>query len=239
MRPSKKKSLIDQASDYIEAKRPQVESAVASATESVRSTALPMLADARDKAGPAFADARDKVGPMLADAREKAAPYLADAREKAGPAFADARAKAAPIIASAAALAAEKAAAGRDLANAKVAELKAEPAPPKGRKLKKIALFAGVAAAIGLVVKKLQGGGASDNWQSSYVPAPPPKPAAPPASPKPPTHMAGTDEIADEVADDAGGSSPDEAIADQAEAPHPVTTPEDPAEVVAIDDEKK
>jgi hypothetical protein len=40
------------------------------------------------------------------------------------------------------------------------------------------------------------------------------------------------------VADDTGGSSPDEALADQAEAPHPVTTPDDPAEVVSLDENK-
>ena len=40
------------------------------------------------------------------------------------------------------------------------------------------------------------------------------------------------------AADDEGGSSPAEAIADQAEAPHPVTTPDDPAEVVDVDKKK-
>jgi hypothetical protein len=37
-------------------------------------------------------------------------------------------------------------------------------------------------------------------------------------------------------ADDVAGSSPDEALADQAETPHEVSTPDDPAEVIAIDD---
>ena len=37
--------------------------------------------------------------------------------------------------------------------------------------------------------------------------------------------------------EDAGGAGPDEALADEAEAPHPVTTPDEPAEVVEIDPE--
>jgi len=72
------------------------------------------------------------------------------------------------------------------------------------------------------VAKKLQGGGQSDNWQSSYTPTPTPAPTPAPA----PT----------DTADDEGGASPDEAIADQAEAPHPVTTPDEPASVVDVED---
>ncbi len=222
-----KKSLIDQASDYVETVRPQFESAVESAVGAAREAAK----EAREKAGPAFAEAR-----------EKAAPYLADAREKAGPAFAEARAKAAPYLADAAALAtekaalgadyaAEKAALGRDLAASKVAQLKGEPEPKKKGKLRKILLLGGLAAGLGVVARKLTASGSADNWQSSYVPAP--APAAPPTTPAAP--MAGTHAAASEA--DTGGSSPDEVIADEAESAHPVTTPDDPAEVIAIDEE--
>ena len=38
---------------------------------------------------------------------------------------------------------------------------------------------------------------------------------------------------------DPGGAGPDEAIADAAEAPHPVSTPDEPAEVVEIDPDTK
>lgn len=224
----KKKSLIDQASDYVEGVRPQIESAMVSA--------------------------RDEAFALIAEAREKAGPAIAEAREKAGPALAEARAKAAPLIASGAALAAERAAAGRELATAKVAQLKAEPEPRKGGKLKKVLIFLGVATAVGLVAKKLQSGAPSDNWQSSYVPVPPP---AQPARPAPPTHAAAPaaaqapaaaeapaakrrkTEATGTAAEDAAGSSPDEAIADLAEAPHPVTTPDHPAEVVALEDDEK
>jgi hypothetical protein len=39
-----------------------------------------------------------------------------------------------------------------------------------------------------------------------------------------------------EAPDDASGATPDEAMADAAEEPHPVTTPDDPAEVVEVDE---
>ncbi len=198
----KKKTLMDQATDYVEAAKPHVEAVYESAREFVQDTAVPVLLDARDKAGPALADVREKAAPVIADARSKAA----------------------PVIASGAALASEKATAAKALADAKVAQLKGEPEPPKGGKLKKVALFAVIAAAVGFVAKKLQGGKAgSDNWQSSYVPTPPPAAPAP------------TDAPSATVTDDVGGSSPDEALADAAETPHPVTTPDEPADVIEID----
>ena len=114
--------------------------------------------------------------------------------------------------------AAEKAAVGRDLAAAKVAEIKGDPPKKKGGKLKKLLLVTGLAAIGGVIFKKVRGGSTSDNWQSSYVPTPAPTPPA----------------AKDE---DPGGSSPDEAIADAAEQPHPVSTPDDPAETVTIDED--
>ncbi|MCW2765783.1 MAG: hypothetical protein JWO11_1742 [Nocardioides sp.] len=227
MRLRKKKSLMDQAreqandlaSDWNETVRPQLESAVSAA----RATALPLIADAREKAAPVLAEALDRAAAGLSEARDKAGPALAEAREKAGPALADARAKAGPIYASGAALAGEKAAVARDLANAKVAQLKGEPAPRKRGKLRKIAVLALVAGVVGFIARKLQGAKETDNWQSSYVPSPAPSPAA-------------SRHAAEESPDDVGGASPDEAIADQAEAPHPVTTPDDPAEVVSVDE---
>jgi hypothetical protein len=213
----KKKSLIDQAAD--------------------------MFDDAKDKAGPALADAKAKAGPMLADAKVKAGTAIADAKDKAAPVLADAKAKAGPAIAEGAAIAAdkasvgaaiaaekaavardiaaEKAVLGRDLAAAKVAEIKGEK-PKKGGKFKKFLLVTGLAAVGGVIFKKLRSDSTTDNWQSSYVPTPAPTPA--PATPS----AADTDQ---------GGSSPDEAIADAAEEPHPVSTPDDPAETVTIDED--
>jgi hypothetical protein len=203
----KKKSLLDQASDYIDQVRPQVESAVA--------TALDAAEEFYEKtARPALVDAREKAGPALADAREKAAPYVADARDRAVAALADARDQAAPLVAQGASKAGELAAQAKEAADAQVAQLRGEE-KKKGSKLKKVAIFAAIAGAIGFVAKKLQGGGANDNWQSSYVPTPAPSPSP--------------------SRDDAGAAGPDEAISDAADEPQPVTTPDDPAEVVDLD----
>ena len=205
----KKKSLLDQASDYIEQVRPQVESAVA--------TALDAAEEFYEKtARPALHDAKEKAGPALHDAREKAAPYVAEARERAAAALAEAREQAAPVVAAGAARAGDAAAQAKEAADARVAQLRGEE-KKKGSKLKKVAIFAAIAGAVGFVARKLQGSGQSDNWQSSYVPTPAPSPAAAPP------------------ADDAGAAGPDEALADAAEEPHPVTTPDEPADVVDLE----
>ena len=52
MRLRQKKSLLDQAGEYVEAVRPQIESAVDKAMDYVEHTALPLLHEARDKAAP-------------------------------------------------------------------------------------------------------------------------------------------------------------------------------------------
>ncbi len=215
----KKKSLIDQAADYIDQVRPQVESAVASALDAAE--------DFYEKtARPALLDAKDKAGPALADARDKAAPYVAEARERATAALADAREQAAPVVASSAARASELAAQAKEAADAQVAQLRGQPQKKKGGKLKKVALFAALAGAVGFVAKKLQGGGQSDNWQSSYVPTP-----APAATPTPTPSTSGPTS----TANDEGAAGPDEALSDAADEPRPVTTPDDPAEVVDLE----
>jgi hypothetical protein len=202
----KKKSLLDQASDYIDQVRPQVESAVA--------TALDAAEEFYEKtARPALVDAREKAGPALADAREKAAPYVAEARERATAALQDAREQAGPMMAAGAEKAASAAAQAKEAADARVAQLRGEDKKKKGGKLRKLAIFAALAGAAGFLAKKLQGSGQSNNWQSSYVPTPAPAPA--------PT--------------DAGAAGPDEAISDAVEEPHEVTTPDDPATVVDLE----
>jgi hypothetical protein len=206
----KKQSLLDQASDYIDQVRPQVESAVATALDAAEdfyeNTARPALADAREKAGPALADAKEKAGPYVAEARDRATAALADAREQA-----------APLVAAGAARAGDVAAQAKEAADARVAQLHGEEETTKkkkGSKLRKLAIFVALAGAAGFIAKKLQGGGQSANWQSSYVPTPAPAPA---------------------TTDDAGAAAPDEAISDAADEPQPVTTPDEPAEVVDLE----
>ena len=208
----KKKTLLDQAGEYVDAARPHVETAIETARDFVQDTAIP----------------------ALADTKEKAAPVIADAKEKAAPIIADAKGKAAPIIASGAALAVEKATAAKDAADAKVNELK--PQPKKKSKLKRFLLFSAIAGAVAVVAKKLQAGSSSDNWQSSYTPSPPPTEQPPPTPAAP---QSGGDPLTDPLPEDPGGASPDEAMADSAEAPHPATTPDDPAEVVDLEEGKK
>ena len=206
----RKKSLIDQASDIIDDAKPKIEAAVTTA---------------KDKALPLLADAKDKATPVLADAKAKAVAGAADAKAKAGPALAEGAAIAADKASIGAAIAAEKAAAGRDLATAKLAEIKGDPPKKKGGKLKKLLLITGLAALGAAIFKKTRGDATSDNWQSSYVPTPAPGPSSTPTAAGP----------AD--TDDTGGSSPDEALADAAEQPHPVSTPDDPAETVTVDED--
>lgn len=217
----KKKTLIDQAGEYVESVRPHLEAAYETTKDAVEdfveSTAKPLLADAREKAGPALAEARDQAVSYAHDARDKAAPFVADAREHAVAYAHDAKEKAAPYVASGTALVAEKAGEAKELADAQVARIKGEPEPKKGSKAKKLLLFAVVAGVVGFVATKLRSKQAADNWQSSYVPTPPP------AAPK--------------VEDDAAGASPDEAKADEAESPKAPTTPDAPAEVTVVDPE--
>ncbi len=214
----RKKTLLQQAADYVEA-----------AVDTAREKAGPVLADARDKAGPVLADAREKAGPAWADAKDKAGPVLADAREKAAPLIAQGAAIASERASAAADLAAEKAATGRDLAAAKAAELKSTP--KKKHRLRKLLLITGVAALLGFVAKKMQGGSEKDNWQSSYTPTPAPAPRDADATDTPIADSL----VGDSLVGDEGGAAPDEAIADAVEEEHPVTTPDEPADVVELE----
>lgn len=230
MRIRHKKTLIEHAADYVETGMSQLEAAVATAREK----AGPMIADARDKAGPVLADVRDKAGESLSDARVKAGPILSDARDKATPLIAQGAAFAADRASTGASLAAEKAAVGRDLAVSRANELRGKP-EPKGGKLKKLLLITGVVALAGLVAKKMKAKDATDGWQSSYNPAPAPVP--PSDSSDTPIFDAAQAASDDEVPDDEAGATPDEAISDAVEDEHPVTTPDEPADVVELDAE--
>jgi hypothetical protein len=179
-----------------------------------------------DQATDTVSEYVDQVKPQLetalTSAKEKAGPALADAKAKAGPALADAKAKASPMIATGVALAAQKAALAAEkaaeVADATATKAEAAAAPKKKHRLRKLVLITGIAAGAAFVASKLRGGSESQNWQSSYTPTP-----APPAPRRPVTPH------------DEGGATPAEAIADQAESAHPVTTPDDPADVVDID----
>jgi hypothetical protein len=257
----RKKSLMDRAHDYVDQLSDQLTETVIPQLESAWEQAV-------DKAGPALTDARDKATPLIAEGRalaaEKASAGAAlaaekatEAREKAAPLLADYRASAAEQASAVAALAAERAASGRDVAIAKANELRGVEPEPKGGKLKKVLLLGGLLALGGVVFSKLKGKqDESANWQSTYVPPAPPKPA-PPAAPVTPATTSvdpNSDPLNDPIeevtgddvvtvdppaTDDIGGGAPGEAISDSVEEAHEATTPDEPAEVIDIEDVPK
>ena len=232
---SRKEKFVEQAQDLAH----DLTEAIAPHVERARDEIAPRLAEARDQVAPRIAEARDQVAPRLAEARDQVAPHVENARGRlvndvvpfVQQAVSDARDQAAPV--------AEEAKRRGVLA---AAALKGEPVKRTGGKKKKFLVFAGLAGLGALAVKKLRGG-ESANWQTSYSPSP--APAAPPAPPSPSAPMAGShtaDVPVDSAAGDPGGASPGEALADAAEEPHPVTTPDSPAEdvdVAGVEDPKK
>jgi hypothetical protein len=180
---------------------------------------------AYDKAAPVIADAMEKADSALEEAKEKAAPMVAEAKDRTAPLVAAGAAAAIKGAAAAADAASQKAAEGRDLAQAKAAEL--DGSAKKKHRLRTFLLLTVVAAGLGFVVKKLTAGSGQDNWQSSYKPPPAPKATDTPIADAAAAASA-------EQGDDEAGASPDEAIADDADQEHPVTTPDEPAEVVDL-----
>ena len=110
-------------------------------------------------------------------------------------------------------------------AEAEAIKAAAHPAKPlkKKRRGRKLLLLALVVGAVALAAKKLLGDRKAASLSSGWVEAPTTagKHASAPASETP-------------AADDAAGATPDEALADATEEPHPVTTPDAPAEVVEL-----
>lgn len=259
----RKKSLMDRAHDYVdqlsdtvtETVLPQLEQAWEQAVEK----AGPAITDARDRATPLIEEGRQRAAEAATAGAAVAAARTAEAREKAAPLLAEARATAADKAATAAALASERAAEGRDLAAAKVNELRGIEPEPKGGRLKKLLLLGGLLAIGGVIFSKLRGKQDADaNWQSTYVPPAPPKPAPATTAPAaaapvtvdplsdPLTDPLSSEVTADDVVtvdppatDDIGGGAPGEAISDAVEDPHEATTPDEPAEVIDIDDVPK
>ncbi len=236
---SRKEKFVEQAQDLAR----DVSEAIAPHVERARDELAPLLADARDQlndareqVGPRLADAKDQIAPKLADARDDLAPRIAEARDSLAPHVEDARSRLAKGVATATAAAAPVAGEARRRGTAAAAALKGEqPVKRKGRK-RKLFVFATLAGLGALAVQKLRGG-ESANWQTSYSPSP--APAAPPAPPSPAAPMAGShtaDVPVDSASGDPVGASPGESLSDAAEEPHPVTTPDAPAEDVDVAD---
>jgi vacuolar-type H+-ATPase subunit H len=242
--PSKKR-LADQASDLVEQVTPHVEAARDRIVNDYLPAAQELLADARETAREVAKDARAAAEDAAANAEKSTRKSRKKAAKRA-------RGKAGKVAAAAAAAAPVAA----PLAN-RVAE-KVDPKPKRGKRLFVLALLAGAGA---FVFKKVRGGSSPG---SSYTPprsqpasgstsasttgptgtrTPPP---APPESHFEPdsaaeavsTTDAGPGAVADGTTD-AGGAFLDEVAADADERPHPVTTPDQPAEVEDVSESRK
>jgi hypothetical protein len=231
---TRKEKFVEQAQDLAH----DLTEAIAPHVEKARDELAPRLADARDQIAPKIADARDQIVPRINEARDQAAPYVESARERfvnevvpaVQAAVNDARDQAGPV--------AEEARRRGSLA---AAALKGEPVKKKSGK-KKFFVLAALAGVGAFVAQKMRGGNESANWQTSYTPKP--APAAPPAPPSPAAPMAGS-HAADTAVDgsttspgDPTGANPGETLSDATEEPHPVTTPDAPAEDVDVSDVK-
>ena len=255
---------VEQLSDQLtETVIPQLESAWEQAVDK----AGPAITDAREKATPLIEEGRTRAAEAATVGAAVAAAKTAEAREKAAPLLAEYRATAAERASAGAAIAAEHAASTRDAALAKANELRGiEPEPKRGR-LKKVLLLGGLLAIGGAVFSKLRAKqDESAGWQSTYtppapsVPKPPTAPSTPAAAATPAEPAAAaaplggdplTDPLPDDVTaddvvtadppatDDVGGGAPGEAISDSAEQAHDATTPDEPAEVIDIEDVPK
>ena len=246
---SRKEKFVDQAQDLAH----DLTEAIAPHVERARDELAPHVERARDELGPRLASARDQVAPKLAEARDQVAPKLAEARDEIAPRLAEARDNLAPHVEDAkdrltkGAAAATAAAtpvvveARRRGVNAAAALKGEEPVKRTGRK-RKLLLFATLLGLGAYAVQKLRGG-ESANWQTSYSPSP--APAAPPAPASPSAPQAGShaadvpvDSSAEEDAETVG-ATPGESLSDATEEPHPVTTPDSPAEDVEVTQGKK
>jgi hypothetical protein len=231
---TRKEKFVEQAQDLAQ----DLTDAITPHVEKARDELAPRLADARETIAPKIAEARDTVMPRLNDARDQAAPYVESARDRivndvvpaVQQALTDARDQAAPV--------ADEAKRRGSLA---AAALKGEPVKKKSGK-KKYFVLAALAGVGAYLAQKMRAGDESANWQTSYSPKP--APAAPPAPPSPAAPMAGShaaDAAVDSPATSAGdptGANPGESLADATEEPHPVTTPDAPAEDIDVSDVK-
>ena len=232
-----KKSLTDQASELVEQVSPHVEAARERIVNDYLPVAQTVLADARDAAREIAQDARVAAQ----EAAENAEKSTRKRRRKAAK---KARAKAGKLAMSAGAAAPIAA----PLAT-KVAD-KLEPKPKRKRKL--LLLF-GLVGAGSVVFKKLRGNSASTSYTPPARPRSVPDPAVasnpaptPPetfdADPKAPSGAAGDahgDALAGAETTDKGGSFFDEMMADADEAPHKVTTPDQPVETEDVSGGKR
>ena len=221
---SRKDKIVEQAQGLAQ----DVSDALAPHVERARDELSPRLSDARDTLATHAGEARERlVKDVLPAVQERLEDVRDQAREQAREQATTVGTRVAPVAAEA-----------RRRGSLAAAALKGEPVQQKksgGRKWLFLAVLAGVGA---FVARKLTSSGENTNWQSSYTPTP--APPAPPTPPSPAAPMAGGDVASATGAaggdGDAAGAAPGESLADQVEEPHPVTTPDSPAETVDVSD---
>jgi hypothetical protein len=185
-------------------------------SKKLREQAQDLAQDLAEQVGPhvesAVEAARDTLAPHVADARERIRhDVIPTVHSTMHTAVAEAREQAGPL--------AEEA---RKRGAAAAAALKGEQ-PTKGGKAKWLAMVA-LAGAAAVAARRLLGGGDSGT-HARYVPPVPQQRTGPISTPS----TSGTG-----LGDDAGGASPEEALADASDEPHDVTTPADPAAAVHV-----
>ncbi len=252
MARSKDKSLIEealgQASDAVDAAKPALESLVTQAKEQM----IALGKDASAMAQDAAEQAKEKAGPMLAEGKAQATEKAAQAAEYAAAKASEGADKAAEFAVS-----------SREAAASAVAGVKGESDSGGGHKIRNLVIIGSLVAAGGWLYSKFRTNAEADNWQSAYAPESADvfgestsqaaldsdaddgssaagsdegsgRPLVPGVGPDEP--LSGDDPMA-RAAEDQAGASPDEALADQAEEPHEVTTPDAPDEVIEVADD--
>lgn len=170
-------------------------------------------------------DVADQVKPQVESALEQASELAQEGLKHAAPLIATGKVATAAGLAHAVDAASSAAGSAHDFVEAKKAELRPAPKKSKAGVVRKVLLFTGLAAVLGVVAKKLTATKEADKWQ----------PAATPSRPTPaPSPASSTSAAAAAEGDDPAGADPAEALADATEAPHPVTTPDNPADVVDV-----
>lgn len=196
----KQKNLIEKATEVADQVLPQVEAAFDHAVERAQEgvhQAAPLIAQGRVAAGQKITKGKVAAAPLVAQGKVAATGAIAHALD----------------------VAAHAAESTQHFAEEHAASLKEQQVQKKGGKLRKVLLFSGLLAVIGVVAKKLTDGREAAKWQSATSPTPP-APSSPPNRAR--------------VADDAAGADPAEALSDATDTPHAVTTPDAPASVVDV-----
>ena len=174
-------------------------------------------------------DLGDRIAPVVGEARERIAPVVEEARERIAPVADDARERLADLAGTVATRLDD---ALPDRVTPAVVKHRAAKEHPN--RLLQALFVLGLGAVAAVVTRRLTSGGSSGSqptWRSADgVPATTATTSTGAAGPA----ATGTTGTAETSVDVAGGT-PEEMAADGTDAPHPVTTPDQPAQRVVLD----